>query len=535
MARDRDRAVTDEATDGRRRRPPRARSRTRPWRRRTGLILIGILVLAAGLRAWNIGGNPPELFEDELSGVVSAWSIATTGHDVDRTVLPFLATRLELKQPMYFFATVPFQALFGDDATVVRIPAVLFGVLTTLLVVWLLLVLRLGSRVALFGGALFAISPWAIHYARAAWEPASYLPFAVAGIGLLWIGLRDHRRGPTIGAAVVFAFGAYTYHPALLMAVVMPLTIVAILRRDLRRSDLAHLVVGAGLALVILIPYGLALSDPLFLSRTARLSVFHDGVTPEALQLAWSNYWAQWSPAYLFGGTAPNPRINPGLLVDLWTIPFLVAGLDRLAHRRRREDLLLLAWLVLGALPAALTDDRTTPHAARGLLVLPALVAITAIGLDRGLSWLDRVAGDRPWKVVPIVAVVALAIAGTVSFYRTYQGPYIERSADWWGYGSGAALTTAGGLVPAGGELCIATNDISGFTFTHQVMYYLPVRDYTITKGIDAPVCSEPGTLLLTLATRELDLTVEEVASIPGIDGEPKFRVVKVLESTLGG
>ena len=127
--------------------------------------------------------------------------------------------------------------------------------------------------------------------------------------------------------------------------------------------------------------------------------------------------------------------------------------------------------------------------------MLPALVSITAIGLRRGLAWLERVAGDRPWKIVPIVAVVALAIGGTVSFYRTYQGPYIARSADWWGYGSGAALTTAGGLVPSGGELCIATNDISGFTFTHQVMYYLPVRDYTITKGVEAPVCSEPGTI----------------------------------------
>ncbi len=538
MARDRDDAVTGEvaiddvATD----QPDRDRAtRTRPWRRRTAWIVLAIVIVATGLRAYDLGNNPPELFEDELSGVVSAWSIATTGHDVDRTVLPFLATRLELKQPIYFFATVPFQALFGDDAAVVRIPAVLFGVLTTLLVIWLLFVLRMGSRVALLGGALFAISPWAIHYARAAWEPASYLPFAVAGVGLLWLGLRDHRRGLTIGAAVVFAFGAYTYHPALLMAVVMPLTIVAILRRDLRRSDLLDLAAGAGLALIILIPYGLALSDPLFLNRTAKLSVFHDGLTPEALQLAWSNYWAQWSPAYLLGGTAPNPRINPGLLVDLWTVPFLIAGLDRLAHRRRREDILLLAWLVLGALPAALTDDKTTPHAARGLLVLPALVSITAIGLARALAWLDRVAGDRPWKIVPIVAVVALAIGGTVSFYRTYQGPYIERSADWWGYGSGAALTTAGGLVPSGGDLCIATNDISGFTFTHQVLYYLPVRDYTITKGVDAPVCSEPGTIVLALSTRDLEETVEELATIPDFDGEPKFKVVRVLGSTLGG
>lgn len=497
--------------------------------------LLGLAVLSGSLRAYDLGGNPPELFEDELSGVVSAWSIATTGHDVGRTVLPFLTTGLELKQPMYFAATVPFQALFGDGVVAVRAPAVLFGVLTTLLLVWLLLILHTGRRVALIGGALFAISPWAIHYARAAWEPAAYLPFAVAGIGLLWVGLRDHRRRWTIGAAVVLAFGAYTYHPALLMAMVMALAVVAILNRTLRRTDLVDLVVGAAVAAVILIPYGLALSDPLFLHRTAALSVFRDGVTPEALQLAWSNYWAQWSPAYLIGGAAPNPRINPGILVDAWTLPFLVMGLDRLLHRRRREDLLLVAWLILGALPAALTDDRTTPHAARGLLVAPALVAITAIGIGRALVWVRTHGRGKAWRPLPIVAVVAIAILGTASFYRTYQSDYIVRSASWWGYGSGQALRAAGAVVPVGGQLCIATNDISGFTFTQQVLYHLPVRAYTITKGLTAPVCSEPGTILLAFTSRKLEPTVETLATIPDIKGESLFQVVRVVGPVAGG
>jgi 4-amino-4-deoxy-L-arabinose transferase-like glycosyltransferase len=504
-------------------------------RRWFALAVLAIVLVSASLRAYGLDSNPPELFEDELSGVVSVWSIATTGHDVGRTVLPFLTTGLELKQPMYFVATVPFQAVFGHGTLAVRIPAVLFGVLTTLLIVWLLLLLHAGRRVALIGGALFAISPWAIHYARAAWEPAAYLPFAVAGIGLLWLGLRDHRRRATIGAAVVLAFGAYTYHPALLMAVVMALTVVVILHRTLRRPDLINLLAGAAIAAVILIPYGLALSDPLFLHRTAALSVFRDGITPEALQLGWSNYWAQWSPAYLIGGVAPNPRINPGILVDAWTLPFLVMGLDRLLHRRRREDLLLLAWLVLGALPAALTDDRTTPHAARGLLVAPALVAITAIGVGRALAWVRTHGRGKRWQPLPIIAVVVIATLGTVSFYRTYQTDYIVRSASWWGYGSGEALRTAGAVVPAGGQLCIATNDISGFTFTQQVMYHLPVRAYTITKGLTAPVCSQRGTILLAFASRDLGLTVEELATIPDIRGKPLFRVVRVVGPPAGG
>jgi len=505
-------------------------TRSRRDRRRFMLLAIVLLVaLSGGLRAFDLARNPPELFEDELSGAVSAWSIATTGHDVERTVLPFLVTRLELKQPMYFAATIPFQAVLGHSTAAIRAPAVLFGILTTLLIVWLLLVLRTGTRVALIGGALFATSPWAIHYARAGWEPAAYLPFAVAGIGLLWVGLRDHRRGPTVGAAVVLAFGAYSYHPALLMAVIMPLAVLAIRRRSLRRSDVVNLAIGAGLAAVILIPYGLALSDPVFLKRTAALSVFRDGLTAETLQLAWGNFWAQWSPAYLIGGAAPNPRINPGLLIYAWTVPFLIIGLDRSLHRRRREDWLLLAWFVLGALPAAITDDRTTPHAARGLLVLPAIVAITAIGLGRFASWVETHGRGRRWEPLPFVVVVIVAVVSTVSFYRAYQNEYVVRSANWWGYGSGQALRTADSLVPPGGHLCIATNDISGFTFAQQIAYYVPDRSYIIDRGLTADVCSQPGTYVLALVSRDLGLPVQELATVPDITGKPLFKVVRIV------
>ena len=511
--------------------PPVAKRRHRRLRAMLP-VLIGLIVLSAGLRLVDLDRNPPALFEDELSGAVSAWSIATTGHDVERTVLPFLVTRLELKQPVYFFATVPFQAILGHGAVAVRLPAVLFGVASTLLVVWLLVILRAGTTVATMGGVLFAISPWAIHYARAGWEPAAYLPFAIAGIGLLWIGLRDHRRAWTVAAAAVFAFGAYTYHPALLMNAVLPVTIVLIRRRTLGRPDLVNLAIGAAVAIVILIPYGLALTDPVFLARTRSLSVFRDGLTGDALQLAWSNYWAQWSPAYLLGGSAPNPRINPGILVYAWTVPFFVAGLDRLIHRRRPEDVLLLAWLVLGALPAAITDDRTTPHAARGLLVLPALTAITAIGLGRGLIFLRSGARLRRIEPLAIVMVGVLATVGTVSFLNYYLNGYVAASANWWGYGSGTALQRAGEIVPAGGVLCIATNDISGFTLAHQLIDYLPDPAFRIVRGVGDPVCRQAGTYVLALVSRDLNVGVRDLAIIPDYAGAPLYRVAQVTSSS---
>ncbi len=504
--------------------------RRRSKRRYVLPLLIALVALSADLRLVDLDRNPPELFEDELSGDVSAWSIATTGHDVERTVLPFMVTRLELKQPMYFLATVPFQAVLGHGTLALRLPAVIFGVIATLLMVWLLAVFRAGMRVALVGGFLFAISPWAIHYSRAGWEPASFLPFAMGGIGLLWLGLRDHRPRVTVIAAIVLAFGSYTYHPALLMNVVMAATVVLIRVRTLRRSDVVALAVGAAIALVILIPYGLAAFDPIFTARTRGLSVFRDGVDVDALQLAWANFWAQWSPGFLLGGAAPNPRINPGPLVYVWTVPFFLAGLDRLLHRRRPEDILWLAWLALGALPAALADDQTTPHAARGLLVLPALIAITAIGLGRGYRFVQRHAGRLGSRatLAASAAVLAVAIAGVVTFYSYYLNAYVVRSANFWGYGSAAAIRTAASLVPAGGRLCIANPDISALTFAHHMALYLPSPDFTVVKGVADPSCAQPGTYLLALVDRDLGPGVERKAVIPDIVGQPKFVVVQV-------
>ena len=66
-------------------------------------------------------------------------------------------------------------------------------------------------------------------------------------------------------------------------------------------------------------------------------------------------------------------------------------------------------------------------------------------------------------------------------------------------------------------------------------MYHLPVRSYTITKGLTAPVCSEPGTILLAFTARELGLAVEPLATIPDIKGEPLFQVVRVVGPAAGG
>ena len=324
--------------------------------------------------------------------------------------------------------------------------------------------------------------------------------------------------------------GAYTYHPALLMNAVLALLVTALFARELTRRDVISLAIAAALALVILVPYALALRDPLFTSRTATISVFSDGLTLEALQHAWADYWIQWDPRFLIGGGAVNPRINPGPVILWWMVPLFLVGMDLLLHRRSRPDWFLLVWLVLGPLPAGLTEDRTTPHFARGLLAMPPIVMITAIGTMRAVDWVARVRSGSVLRSAFAVGLAMLALFQSVSYYRDYFDDYPARSANWWGYGSGAALTLVGTAVPPGAIVCIATNDISGFTFPHQIAYWLGSPPFTVVEGIKDARCRQAGTFVLAFVSRKLDVPVTALATVPDAHGQPLFQL-----SVIGG
>jgi 4-amino-4-deoxy-L-arabinose transferase-like glycosyltransferase len=487
-------------------------------------LLLLIAVLAAGVRFLDLGSNPPEFFEDELSGAVSAWSIATTGHDVERTTLPFLRTRLELKQPLYFWLAVPFRAVFGPSPFIARVPAALLGILTVLLIAWLVRVAGGGWPEAVLAAGITAVLPWAIHYSRAGWEPAALLPFSILGVGCLWRGLESKRVRWTIAAAVL-AIGAYAYHPALLMNVALAVLVVAIQARRIGRRDLLGLAGGGLVAALILVPYALALSDPLFLQRTGDISIFRAGVNP--LATAWTNYWDQWNPAYLFFDGAPNPRINPGQVVYPWLVPFLVIGVVGAVRRGSRADWLFVGWLVLGPLAAAITFDQTEPSYARGLETVPPLVILSAFGLVAAGRWLTTRFGSRA-AIAGATVLAVVALGSGALWAHWYFDEYPIASASWWGYGTANAFAMTRANVPSNGTLCIAENDVSGLTYPQHIAYYLPDAPFRTLEGLDHPECRAPGTYVLSLTSRTLDTPSRDVASVPDIHGQPYFSLRQV-------
>ena len=482
--------------------------------------VLGVFIaLAFFLRVHDITTNPPELFEDEISGAMSAWSFVTTGHDVIADHLPLFTTRLGPEHPLYGIFTVPFQAVLGHTALAVRIPAVLLG--TALVPLLYLLLLRLTDRrVALLGAALIAVLPWAVHFSRIGWDHASYPALLIAGCVLLLDALRRGSGRRLVGAAVVLALSAYTYQIATAMTPLFAAALCWPFRARLRSLSVAQIATAVVAACVVVAPYvWVTLTVPFITDRARSISTFAQGINSESLATFTYNYLAELSPVFLFVSGDHNLRHGSGrgeLL--LWMLPFaIVGGAWCIAHARRDAlAFIAIVWLALAPIPAAITNDGV-PHAGRSLLELLAWPIIVALGMTA--IWRALAARRRPYV---LVAVAILALVETTSYYRDMYTTYPVRSASSWQSGTAETMADVRRLTPAGGTACIDT--LSSFNFPHLARWYLDGVPFRVIEHDDTQ-CTAAGDVLVLAPDAAGPAGAREAARVVGLDGTPVARV----------
>ena len=153
-------------------------------------MLGAILLLGAALRLYDISGVPTELDADEIDLYNSAYSIATTGHDLDGRLLPYLYAPWTRNPPVYAIAAYGSSLIFGRTPLGLRLPAAIFGLIAIMLLYGIAFELTLRIDVALIAAVLMATQPIFVHFARVGWEPASELPFLLGGV-FLFTAARD--------------------------------------------------------------------------------------------------------------------------------------------------------------------------------------------------------------------------------------------------------------------------------------------------------------------------------------------------------
>ena len=175
-------------------------------------LLLAIILLAAVLRFWQLGKNPPSLYWDEVSLGYNAYSILKTAHDEHARFLPLtnFAAFGDYKPPGYIYAAVPSIAIFNLTEFAVRFPSAFFGVLTVALTYFLAKKLFGNENIALLSALFLAISPWHLQFSRAAFEGNMALFFSVLGI-YLFIKFATDKPYYILFSALPFLIAMYTF------------------------------------------------------------------------------------------------------------------------------------------------------------------------------------------------------------------------------------------------------------------------------------------------------------------------------------
>jgi hypothetical protein len=166
------------------------------------------------------------------------------------------------------------------------------------------------------------------------------------------------------------------------------------------------------------------------------------------------NYFTYDSVPFLFTNGDANLRHSTGyggvLLVT--TAPLVVMGLVR-CFRTWQEPVsrMLLAGLVAGPVPAALTADGT-PHALRSAAMLPFLLVIMALG------WAELLPLLSPRRLVAACVALALAVDAGGFMWDLFVR-YPDRSLLYFDSGQVAAVQAAHAL--AGGHRVYVSNALS--------------------------------------------------------------------------
>jgi 4-amino-4-deoxy-L-arabinose transferase-like glycosyltransferase len=377
--------------------------------------LIAVVILAAVLRFYQLGQNPPSLYWEEAAIGYDAYSLLKTGKDFHGHSWPLVAFESfgDWKPGLYFYATVPSVALFGLTPLAVRLPSALFGTLTILLVYLLCQKIR-NWQLGIAASFLLAISPWHLQLSRVGFE--ANLGLFLTVLGWWW--------------PPALALSMFAYHANRLLA---PLLFLLFWRAGRIKKFWLNALICA----VIAWPIVIQLNSPVIRQRLAETSALTD-LAPiiksnELIAADGNTWWAKilhhrwWQYKdiiidhyldhfdfnFLFLTGDNNPRHSIQTVGGLFLIqlPLIIFGL--------RRQWLLIVWLLLAPLPAALTV--ATPHALRSLAIVIPLTAFSAYGLVK-LKRFKWVMG----------AILVLEFGHyLISYYRDYPKTY----SDQWQYG----------------------------------------------------------------------------------------------------
>jgi len=427
--------------------------------RRRGLVwgLILATLLAAALRLVRLGAVPVAVYCDEAFSAYEAWCLLLTGRDSRGVPFPFFFDIFGKGwgEPLHFYLSVPAVALFGLTPFAARLVAAMAGTLAVPMTGLMTRSLiragrpesdRLATRAGVAASVLMAVSPWAFHFSRIAFQ-ASLLPLTLAGGFWLISRAMDEPGGrvrPIVLAAgaVVLGLSFYTYTVSRLAVPLLAAGFVVTHRRRLAGAPKAAAAAALLLALLAAPVLGFSMTER-GRQRFSDVSVFSNPSTRDAGPVGMAasvagNYLSYYTPRFLLTEGDPNPRhsIRGHGVLHPHDLLMLAAGVAACLLLARPGAMFLLWWLVSYPAAAALTIDPR--HAVRAICGQPGVYAVAGFGAALLLEIHTTGAGARIRRLVSsLLLSVIIAVAGlsAVAYFHDYFVAYPVYSGPAWQYG----------------------------------------------------------------------------------------------------
>lgn len=414
-----------------------------------------IILLAAALRLYNLDNVPPGINRDEASIGYTAYSLATTGKDEYGRLLPLSFESFgDWKLPLYIYTTIPFVKIFGLSELAVRLPSAIAGIMSVAAIYYLAKLLFASETIALLSSLVLAIMPWHIHISRVESEAITAVLFTILGTIWYLLAVKKKSLAFLIAAAVIFSLTYYTYHGNHIFTSLLLAGILFFYRQQLIKIPRFWIALGTGVILTLTILSvtfsadhtkisGISIfGDPTVIhnhielprqehrdphSLAARLT--HNRIT-YAVRTVFENYLRSYGPEFLFikgGGNRAHNIEGYGNLHPI-EAPLLLLGVVWLiSGLRKKENHLVVWWLIIGGVAAAITKDA--PHSNRMLAVVPALALTTAAGINELMRQIPKKASAA------LCAILIIFYGSTMGYYLDrYYAHFPVKEAANWGY-----------------------------------------------------------------------------------------------------
>ena len=392
-------------------------------------VWVGLAAVVAGaaiLRFAALGDYPTGLFCDEAADGYNAYSLLHTGRDEHGRVLPlFVWSFFAFKYPLYIYPSTLWVGLFGLTEFATRFQSALYG--TAGVAVAFLIARQIFSPAAGVAAAVaLAVMPWHFHFSRISFSLTGYAFFFGLGVYFLARGLGDRaERRDWLLAGLFFATCPYVYAvsqlqvPAFLLCALI-VSWPQVWRR--RRWALQAI----GVALLVALPF---LIFYVRYADRASIYVMQTSVFawPEPLaekldiilRQNWTTYFG-WHYLFVEGDPILRHGVRQHGVLYTAFVPWIVVGLLACLFRRGYPSKLLVLWLVLYPLGAAVT--RETPSATRSFLGTMIFAILAGIGFEAAVALLRRI----PMRAVRVASIVLLAAAAAYPLARQTEG-YLHR------------------------------------------------------------------------------------------------------------